>query len=238
VVDEELRTRVKSLLGSLMFPAGWTRPDTLYATITLARHAHNPCKKVLDAAMRILKFLVATKDRGLLFSSDPKDWHGHSKDQLYAFADSSWADVKPSRKSTTGFLIFLHGCPIGMRTKQSPIVVGSTAHAEYVAANLCSEDVLSFRDIMEKLGFPQTGPTPIYEDNTACIAIAGGKSKHASRHVDVKYHFLREQVRLLKIVLVPTSTKDQWADCMTKALGRIKFWEVTAQFMYFSSEID
>ena len=181
---------------------------------------------------------MASKTRGIRFSSNPEDWQGHSKNQLYAYVDSSWADDKLNHKSMSGYLIFLHGCPVGVRVKQSPIVVSSTAHAEYVAGNLCAKEVLHFREILSVLGFEQKDPTPLYEDNSACIAIAGGKSKHANRHIDLRYHFLREHVRLLNIVLVPVSTQDQWADCLTKALGRLKFWEITSNFMFFSEEID
>eukprot|EP00961_Rhodomonas_salina_P237580 3211569-Rhodomonas_salina.1 len=90
--------------------------------------------------MQILEHLVVTKKDGIRYSARVEDYHGHARNQLYAYVDSSFADDIPSRKSTLGFLIFINGTPIGFRSKQSPIVVASTGHAEYVAAALCVQD--------------------------------------------------------------------------------------------------
>eukprot|EP00286_Rhodomonas_abbreviata_P008122 CAMPEP_0181343174 /NCGR_PEP_ID=MMETSP1101-20121128/31437_1 /TAXON_ID=46948 /ORGANISM="Rhodomonas abbreviata, Strain Caron Lab Isolate" /LENGTH=1673 /DNA_ID=CAMNT_0023454769 /DNA_START=92 /DNA_END=5115 /DNA_ORIENTATION=- len=222
-VDLELRTKVKRLLGSLLFPSGWCRPDCSYATHRLARHAAKPWQDIYDAALRILKYMVATKDYGIQFSKLPEDRHGHKLNELYCFVDSSFADDPINSRSTIGYVIFMNGGPVAYKTKLAPTLVGSSTHAELAAACMASQDVVQLRAILAALGFPQDGPTPMYEDNESCIAIANNKRSTHNKHIDVCYEIIREYVRKMEIVFVSIGTADQLADFLTKALGKVKF---------------
>jgi len=235
--DPVLVTKMKKVIGTEMFPAGWTRPEIAFPVAYLARHAHNPCEKAYDEAIRVLRYMVRTKERGICFSSDESDFHGHKRNQLYAYCDASWGDDRLNRRSTTGYVIFLNGAPIAWRVKSTPMVAGSTAHAEYVAANYCAEDVCRLREMLKSLGFEQHDPTPIYEDNEAAIKIASGTGSSGNRHIDIKYHLIRDHVRLMNIVLVPTSTLDQWADGFTKAVGRVLFQDIFSNFVFDEADV-
>ncbi len=68
--------------------------------------------------------------------------------------------------------------------KSTLIIAGSTAHAEYIAANYCAEDICRLRELLKRLGFEQKDPTPIYEDNEAAIKIANGPGSNGNRHID------------------------------------------------------
>lgn len=91
-VDPELRTACKSILGGLLFPAGWCRPDCSFAVNKLTRYAARPFPGLYEAAIRVLKYMVRTKNKGIRFSCLPQDLHGHKVNQLYCFVDASFAD--------------------------------------------------------------------------------------------------------------------------------------------------
>ena len=121
-----------------------------------------------------------------------------------------------------------------MKSKLSPCVLKSSAHAEYYAANLCCEDVCLYRELLENLGFPQPGPTVLHEDNQTCIAIIKGESSAGNnKFVAQRYHAIRDMYRLQKIVPVYTPTAEQLADMLTKALGPTKFWDNTESIMVY-----
>eukprot|EP00961_Rhodomonas_salina_P237323 3207945-Rhodomonas_salina.1 len=235
-VDQVLRQKTKSLVGSLIFPVGWCRLDCAVSVATVARHEHNPSQMINDAALRILKFMVVSKTRGIRFSAHERDYFGYARNQLWAAVDSSWADDNVMCKSTSGYIVFLNGARIAYRVKLSPTVIRSTGHAEYVAANFCCEDVCHFRDILDRMGFAQNGPTPIHEDNETCIAIAKGTSSTGNKFIDIHYHYLRDQQRLMNVILVPTKTSEQKADVLTKNLGPTKFWRDTSELMSFEED--
>mmetsp|Transcript_61772 Transcript_61772/g.127702 ORF Transcript_61772/g.127702 Transcript_61772/m.127702 type:complete len:1753 (+) Transcript_61772:15-5273(+) len=231
-VDPVLRTKTKRILGSLLFPAGWCRPDCSYAVNRLARHAAKPFPAIYDAALRVLKYMVRTKGKGIRFSSRPQDRHGHKLNELYCYCDASFADDPLKRRSTIGYIIFMNGSPICYRTKLAPTFVGSSTHAELAAACMAAQDIVQLRTVLETLGFAQDGPTPIYEDNESCIAIANNKRSTHNKHIDVRYEIVRDYVRLMEIVFVPCRTDQQKADFMTKALARLKFAD-NADFTVF-----
>jgi hypothetical protein len=235
-VDVELRTKTKRLIGSLLFPAGWARPDCTYAIHRLARHAAKPWPEIYEAALRILKFMIKTKDTGIEFSRHAEDRHGHMLNELYCFVDASFADDPIKRRSTVGHLVFMNGGPIVFKSKLAPTMVGSSTHAELAGACLAAQDVVQLRGILETLGFPQDGPTAMYEDNESCMAIANNKRTGGNKFIDVRYNIVREYVRTMQIVFVPINTKKQHADGMTKPLGPTPFKDCNSHVVVDGAE--
>jgi hypothetical protein len=206
----------------------------MYSVMYCARFTHVADDRILDQLMRILRFMVVHKNRGLPFSPHKEDWHGFDKHQLYAYADASWADDVIEYRSTFGYFVFLNGCPIAMRSKLSPCVLKSSGHAEYYAANMCCEEVQLYRELLENMGFIQHGPTILHEDNQTCIAIIKGVSSAGNnKFVAQRYHAIRDLYRLGIIFPVYVPTNEQKADMLTKALGPTKFWEQTNDVMIY-----
>ena len=86
-----------------------------------------------------------------------------------------------------------------------------------------AQEAIFQRQLLEDMGFPQKGPTVIYEDNTGAIAMSENPVSHnRTKHIDIKYHFVRERVELGEIKLVHVATENQLADLLTKSLAKVK----------------
>eukprot|EP00961_Rhodomonas_salina_P219738 2970187-Rhodomonas_salina.4 len=166
----------------------------------------------------------------------PEDQHGHKINELYCFCDASFADDPVNWLLMIGYIIFLNGAPICYRTKFTPTVVGSSTHAEVAAVCMALQDISQLRDLLASMSAEQEGPTPVYEDNESCMAIANNKRTTHNKAIEVRYQIIREYVRKRIIVLVPVGTDHQLADIMTKALGSAKFNHCADEIIVYSED--
>ena len=143
----------------------------------------------------------------------------NNQDLLSGYADSDWGNSS-SRRSTSGNLMLYNQAPIMWRSKMQKTTALSTAEAEYYSASTAGSDVLYLRRLLEQLGFAQQSPTPVYEDNTACIEwgnnIIGGRER--AKHIDIRKHFAHEVIQIGEMRLVRVPTSSQLADILTKGL--------------------
>ena len=143
---------------------------------------------------------------------------------LEGYCDSDYAGDLDDRKSTSGYVFLLKGGAISWNSSKQETVALSTTEAEYVAAAHAVKEAIWLRTLLEELGFKQNQPTKIYEDNSGCIAISKNPEKHKrTKHIDIKYHFLREQVNKNQVKLEYVNTTEQAADALTKPLPKEKF---------------
>jgi hypothetical protein len=130
----------------------------------------------------------------------------------------------------------LGGAAISWASKLQPTVALSSAEAEYMSLSAGVQEAIHLRQLMSDLGFPQRGPTVIYEDNQGCIALSENPVMHKrTKHIDVRHHFIRERVESGDIALKYVATKDQLADLLTKALKRDVFQRLREIVMGHSS---
>jgi len=143
---------------------------------------------------------------------------------LEAYVDADFAQCKERRKSVTGYVVRMCGGAISWRSRKQPVVTLSTMEAEYVAASEVAREIVWIRSMLHELGLTQEEPTTIWEDNNSCIAMANNPDlQDRSKHVDVKYHYVREQVGKNVIKFERVNTKEQVADTLTKALEKKSF---------------
>uniref|UniRef100_A0AAV1VGB9 Uncharacterized protein n=1 Tax=Peronospora matthiolae TaxID=2874970 RepID=A0AAV1VGB9_9STRA len=170
----------------------------------------------LSAVESVLKYLKTTADYSIVF-------HGKAKGELLGFADASWASDLDSRRSTTGYVFFLHGNAVSWKSKRQPTVATSTTEAEYIALYAAAQEAVWLRLLLSDIGVELGAATSIYEDNQDCIALAKNPVYHTrTKHIDIKYHFLRDKVKEGVIELEYMPTEAMIADGLTKALGRTK----------------
>ncbi|KAK8540598.1 hypothetical protein V6N13_027117 [Hibiscus sabdariffa] len=204
-------TLFKSLVGSLRYLT-CTRHDILFAVGVVSRYRKAPTSIHMKAAKRILRYLKGTIDFGLSYSSS----HDF---QLMGFCDSDFAGDIDDRKSTTGFVFFLGDCCISWSSKKQPIVTLSTCEAEYVAPTSRSCHAIWLKRLVEELHLPQEGPTKICIDNKSAQALAKNPVLHdRSKHIDTRYHFIREHIANKEVELKFVKTQDQVVDIFTKPL--------------------
>ncbi|KAK2988263.1 hypothetical protein RJ640_003134 [Escallonia rubra] len=129
------------------------------------------------------------------------------------------------RKSTTGFVFYLGETTFTWSSKKQPIVALSTCEAEYVAAASCVCHAIWLRKLLEELQQKQEDATKIYIDNKSAIALAKNPIHHErSKHIDTRFHFIREHVKEQEVELVHVKTHEQVADIFTKPLKADMFY--------------
>ena len=224
--DEERARAAKlpfrELVGSLMYLAHSTRPDICYSVAKLGQFANDPGWTHWSAAKRVLRYLKGTSSYKL---------HVRGEDiPLTAFVDSDWAGDADDRKSHLGYVLLLGGSPVVWKSAKQTCVATSTMEAEYVALASCVKEVLWVRQLFAELRLEELlgGPTIVHCDNQAAIVCAQDPVPRAkSRHIDVRYHMIRNAVEEGHIRLEYVQTKLNLADILTKALPKPRHIELT-----------
>nr|GEX41780.1 retrovirus-related Pol polyprotein from transposon TNT 1-94 [Tanacetum cinerariifolium] len=208
--------KYRSMVEALMYLTA-SRPDIVHATCYCARYQAKPTEKHLTAVKRIFRYLKDTINMGLWY---PKD----TGFKLTAFSDSDHAACLDSRKSTFGDIQFLGGDKLVSRSsKMQDCTSMSLAEAEYVSLSTCSAQVLWMRTQLTDYGFHFDKIT-MYCDSKEAIAISCNPVQHSgTKHIDVRYHFIKEKDEKGIVELFFVGTEYQLADLFTKAFPEERF---------------
>jgi hypothetical protein len=205
-----------SLVGALLYGAVMTRPDILYAVSSLGRHLQATGPDHWRAAKRVLKYLKGTMEVGIVYGGQ-----GAKELELEVYSDADWGGDIDTRRSTTGYVCMLNGGAISFASKLQPTVALSSAEAEYMALAAATQEVLHLGPILESMGVKSSQAIKVYEDNQGCIALAENPVfQKRSKHIDIRYHFVRERVEMGDIKVEYVSTEEQLADMLTKPIKR------------------
>ncbi|GJZ72000.1 copia protein [Tanacetum coccineum] len=200
----------KALYGLNQAPRA-CRPDIVHATCLCARYQAKPTEKYLKEVKRIFCYLWGTVNTGLSYTKD-------SGFKLTGFSDADYAGCKDTFKSTSGGAQFLGEKLVSWSSKKQDCTALSTAKAEYVSLSACCAQVLWMRTQLTDYGF-HFNKIPIYCDSKSAIAISCNPVQHSrTKHIAVRYHFIKEHVETGTIELYFVKTDYQLADLFTKAL--------------------
>ena len=217
--EEEFDTiKYQSAVRSLLYLLTRSRPDLAFAVGNAARYCSQPSQQHWSAVKRIFRYLRGTTDLGLLYQPDNADLAGYS--------DADWAGDINDRKSTSGYVFMMSGSAISWRSKKQSSVALSTAEAEYIALSSATQEAMWLRHLFSSLmkEYQRCIPTTIYEDNQSTICMTKNNQSHGrSKHVDIKYHFVREQVELETVKVIYCKSEDMTADILTKGLLSYQF---------------
>ncbi|GJV74704.1 retrovirus-related pol polyprotein from transposon TNT 1-94 [Tanacetum coccineum] len=210
------QTKYHSMVGALMYLIA-SRPDIVHATCYYARYQARPIGKHLKEVKRIFWYLKNTINMGLWY---PKD----TGFELTAFLDLDHAGCLDTCKSTSGGIQFLGDDKlVSWSSKKQDCTSMSSAEAEYVSLSACCAQVLWLRTQLTDYGF-HFDKIPMYCDSKAAIAISCNPVQHSrTKHIDVRYHFIKEQVEKGIVELFFVRTEYQLADLFTKALSKDRF---------------
>lgn len=201
----------RSLAGALQYLT-LTRPDIAYAVHQICLFMHAPTTTHYQLVKRILRYLKGTSHYGLQF------FRSSSMD-LLAYSDADWAGCPDTRKSTSGFCVFLGSNLISWSSKRQATVSRSSAEAEYRAVANCVAESWWLRQLLQELHRPPRQATLVYCDNVSAMYLSSNPVQHQrTKHVEIDLHFVRDRVALgeAKVLHVPTSS--QFADVFTKGL--------------------
>ena len=200
-----------------------TRPDLAFAIGLLTRFNSNPGRSHVGALKRVLRYLKGSIDFQLTYGTESSGSSGRSDSTLAVLGhcDSDWGGSIDDRRSVSGTVFTIAGGAVTWQAQRQKSVALSTVEAEYMAACQAAKDAVWLRAFLVGLGLNASAPTSIQCDSQGAIALAKNPEHHQrSKHIDMRYHFVREQVTGGAITLVYTSTSDMVADQLTKPLSR------------------
>jgi hypothetical protein len=219
----------REAVGSLLWVSNGTRPDISYAVNQVARYMENPGVQHWDAVQRILVYLRGSQNKSIVFESDEnsattRGYYSYPKANAQFYVDADHATNKDDRRSVTGYTFVLAGGPVSWQSKTQPTVALSSMEAEYMAACSATQEALWLAMLLEQMSIQISKPIVLNEDNQSCVEFSRNPGNHQrSKHIDTKYHFVRERVAAGDIVLRWIPTTEQIADIFTKALDAADF---------------
>lgn len=200
-----------------MYAATATRPDISFAVGVLSKFNSKPNEAHLTAAKRVIRYLKGTVNVALKYC---KTVDG----TLIGYSDADWAGDMDDRHSTTGNLFLMASGAISWMSKKQATVALSTAEAEYVALSTATQEAVWLRRLLMDLKVLPEGPTVLMGDNQGSIAIARNPISHArTKHIDIRYHYIREALEDGEIDLCYCPTDEMTADLLTKPLPKGQF---------------
>ncbi|KAM1357424.1 hypothetical protein ACFX2H_031230 [Malus domestica] len=206
----------RSMVGSLLYLTA-TRPDVMYASSLLARFMHCPTSKHVGTAKRVLRYIKGTLDYGLEYVKGKNS-------MLIGFCDSDWSGSIEDSKSTSGYAFSFGSGVFSWASVKQNCVALSTAEAEYISASEATTQAIWLRFVLEDFGEFQTEATPVHCDNTSAIAITKNSVFHQkTKHINRRYHFIKDALKDGIIDLVYCPTNEELADIFTKPLPKDRF---------------
>ena len=214
-VDKKLCTKYQQVIGSLLYLMLGTRPDIAFAVTKMVQFAANPSEEHYNKALYICKYLAGTTDYKLQY--------GLKYDGLYAYADADWASDPKSRRSTTGYLVLLSGTAISWNSRVQKTIALSSTEAEYMSLSDTCRQLVWMRSFFKELGMPIKA-IPLCGDNQGAIFNASNPvQEKRTKHIDIRFHYIREKVSEGEISLHFVPTDQNPADMFTKNLSRDNF---------------
>ena len=218
----ELRSRYQTVIGSLLYIMLGTRPDISFAVTKLAQFASNPSVEHLNKALYVVRYLIGTRNYSLVYD-------GAKGMGLIACTDSDWASDPHTRRSQTGFYLKLAGGIFSWTSRAQRTIAHSSTEAEYMALSDCSRQVMWIRSLLGELGY-KLHAIPISGDNQGSLFMASNPiTESRSKHIDIRYHYIREVVEAGHVEVFFIDGNDNPADLFTKNLGHIKFLRFRSQ---------
>ncbi|GJX84979.1 ribonuclease H-like domain-containing protein [Tanacetum coccineum] len=217
-------TLYRSLAGALQYLT-FTRPDLSYAVQQVCLYMHDPRDPHFTALKRILRYVRGTLDYGLQL-------HVSSTTQLTAYTDADWAGCPVTRRSTSGYCVFLGDNLLSWSAKRQVTLSRSSAEAEYRGvANVVAETAW-IRNLLCELHTPLFTATLVYCDNVSAVYMSANPVQHQrTKHIEIDIHFVRDFVASGQVRVLHVPSRFQYADIFTKGLP-------TALFIEFRSSLN
>jgi hypothetical protein len=216
--DGELLTDVteyRRLVGRLNYLT-ISRPAITYSVNKLSQFVSKPRLPHLQALHHLLRYIKATAGQGIFFPAVPNL-------KVSAYVDADWGSCSDSRKSTTGFCVYLGHALISWKSKKQVTVARSSAEAEYRALTTLTSELLWVKQLLRAFEIPTDG-IMVFCDSQAAIQMANNPTcNQRSKHIDIDCHFLREHVQSKFLELIHVASQDQLVDAFTKPLHRPLF---------------
>ena len=220
-----------------MFLIKYSRPDIANSVRELSKVNDGATEGQYRELMRIIKHVKDTRNHGLKYDVSKYDIKELISWVVLAFSDSDFAGDKNSRKSVTGYGVYVLGCLVAWKSRGQKTVALSSCEAEYLAvADVCTE-ILFIRSLLTFIGINVEYPITVKCDNVGAIFLGyNAKTSPRTKHVDIKAHFVREYVSegIVKIIFVKSEDND--SDIWTKNTDKKTYVRHRGKFMGIKNE--
>ena len=210
----------RRLIGSLRYLVH-TRPDLAFAVGYVSQFMERPTVEHQGAVKRILRYIADMLDFGLHFTKAP------GSARFIGYTDSDLAGDIDTGRSTGGVLFFLGNCLVSWHSIKQKVVALSSCEAEYIAASTAATQALCLSRLLAELLGRHVEVVELKVDSKSALALAKNRVLHErSKHIRIKYHFIRNCLEDGSIKAEHIPTTDQLANILTKSLGKAKFEEM------------
>ena len=228
--SNELRERYQAVVGSLVWASTQTRPDIAYSVSVLGQFAANPTKSHYTGTKHVLRYLHGSSEHGITYKTSDEPL------KLVCYVDSDWAGDVDARKSTTGYVLTLAKGAVCWSSKRQSTTALSSTEAEYIAISSAVREVIFLPRLLDELKLPQAKryatspqrlelkPIVVCNDNKGALRLTEETAvRPRTKHIEVRYHYAREQQSrgLIHVKYLPTD--DMPADGLTKPLDKVKY---------------
>ncbi|GJW81958.1 retrotransposon protein, putative, ty1-copia subclass [Tanacetum coccineum] len=212
-VERMSKVPYANAVGSLMYLMVCTRPDIAYAVSVVSRYLANPGKNHWEAVKWILKYLRGTANVSLLYGTD----RGNHVD-VTGFVDSDYAKDPDKGRSITGYAFLVQRCVVSWKAMLQQVVALSTTEAEYMALTEAVKEAIWLRGLLEELGV-ELNTVAVNCDNQGAIHLSRNHVFHErTKHINVRYHFIREVLEAKTVEVLKVGTEHNAADALTKVV--------------------
>lgn len=206
----------KSHIGILMYLTR-VRPDIAYPVMQLSRFCECPIEQHVTVLRHVWRYLAGTKSKGIVFKRDKIGM------QPVYYVDSDWNNNQDNGRSVTGFVGRVCGAPFIVRSKMQTVAAQSTCEAEYMSLAAAGNDVIWVTQFVGELGYP-VKIVNVFIDNQSAKSMGEKPAlNQRNKHIRIRFHVVRDYIKNKEMRLEYVESKDNVADLLTKALGRVAF---------------
>lgn len=207
----------RKLIGMLLYLTTHSRPDISASVSILSQKISKPTRTDLLEVKRVIRYLQGTKNLKLKLSDDLCD------QQLFSFSDANWAEDRESRKSNSGYLCKVNGGSVSWSCRKQDLVTLSSTEAEYVALSETCKETIWLSRLLKIFNKDDDTSALVLTDSQSCLKlIKNDKFSNRTKHIDTKFHFVKDYVSNGEIKLSYVETQKNVADMFTKPLSSVK----------------
>ncbi|GJY54101.1 putative RNA-directed DNA polymerase [Tanacetum coccineum] len=229
-------TGYQKLIGKLIYLTT-TRPDIAYTVSCLSQFMHNPLKSHLKTALKVIRYLKGSPGKGInvikgsasiidLKAYSDADWEREGRGGQKFKKDADWAGCPTTRRSTSGYCVFLGNNLLSWSSKRQPTLSRSSAEAEYRGVANAVAETCWLRNLLRELHTPLSSATLVYYDNVSAVYLSCNPVQHQrTKHIEIDIHFVRDLVTSGQVRVLHVPSRYQFADIFTKGLPSSLFEE-------------
>ena len=207
----------QSAVGAIMYCMLGTRPDIAFAITALSQFCSNYGRTHWEAVKRVLRYLSTTQHYKLTYGGT----QSRNGPLFFGYCDADWGNDPDDRRSFTGYSFLINGGAVSWQSKKQPTTALSSVEAEYMSATQAVKEATWWRTFFSEININVENPIQILTDSKGSIALAKNPEHHSrTKHIDIRHHFIREQVASKAVEMVFVGTASMGADVLTKPIGK------------------